>query len=51
MNTRHAFRRLTAFVFVIALFAVSATSAFASPSNLGDPIFADDPTFIIIVGG
>ena len=51
MNTRHAFRRLSAFAFVIALLAVSATAAFASPSNPSDPTFADESMFIIIVGG
>jgi hypothetical protein len=49
MNTRHALRRFASFAFVLALFAVSASSTFASAVNLGD--ISPDAEFIIIVGG
>ena len=44
MNARHAFRRFAALAFVMALFALTATSTFAYPIDPG-------AEFIIIVGG
>jgi hypothetical protein len=49
MNARHAFRRFAPLAFVLALFALSASSTFANTVNLGD--VSPDAEFIIIVGG
>ena len=47
MNARHSFRRFASLAFVMALFALSASSALAQPS---DPC-ACEPEFIIVIGG
>jgi hypothetical protein len=45
MNARHTVRRFAALAFVMALFALSASSTFAQSCD------TFDPEYIIIVGG
>lgn len=47
MTARRAFRRFAPLAFVMALFALSASSTFAYPGDPSD----SDPTGIIVIGG